>query len=778
MTETSTFESSRLIRVGADGFAPKPYAHQIAASDALTRAFKDEKKGAGLLIVPTGGGKTVIAAKWLLENWVAHGGRVLWLAHRRELVRQALTCFENLRSHAQPKSQLGLIAISSDDCSWPQVSNDVDVVFCSTPTAVRSASLGFIDALRHRSELPLFVVLDEAHHAAAPQISELLRTLRRWKCPLLGLTATPVRMNDVDQRRLVALFDSNKIYEMRRSTLVEAEVLAVPRPDTVRTSVNFERDFNAQDKAHLARFGEISERVLACVAKHAGRNKLIVDHYVKNSAKYGSTIVFAANTEHAHTLTVEFKAAGVDCDYVTYSRADSSEIIRRYREQKTPRVLVNVEMLTEGFDAPHTRTVFLVRPTKSEALLTQMVGRALRGPKAGGNKEAHLVTFVDTWSQFSPLDTEYVLGTAEDVAVEVNPAEPREVVRVPIELVNEAYRLLQTVATGIFEGVFDCLPNGWYVWEELLDDDVQRRVVMVYEHQIEGFRAMLADYPSGEGLPPVMGEDFGLDVLRRYFPDTPDPLPRWSELLALLEAQRGKLQPEHYTFEEKVKFDPRSIAEQSLAENLGVVDLARRTQEIWETSAACRLVYRGDYRTFHNEVTQALSPPSATPPVRAETVELVPKTLRVWPAGEAGHSLIGVRDSVLSQKIHFPKGPPLLKDLTWSRREVRGYWGIFRPSDKSIVINTVLNSPDVPQFVLEYLLYHELLHADMLSAGHNASFRERERRFVPSHSATEQAIALGFKPGVTRDAWYVLADIFLGTFERIYSTAGERRVSY
>ena len=57
----------------------------------------------------------------------------------------------------------------------------------------------------------------------------------------------------------------------------------------------------------------------------------------------------------------------------------------RYQQEGKPEVLVNVEMLTEGFDAPHTGTVFIARPTQSEVLVTQMIGRASRGTKANGN---------------------------------------------------------------------------------------------------------------------------------------------------------------------------------------------------------------------------------------------------------------------------------------------------------------------------------------------------------------------------------------------------------
>ncbi len=100
------------------------------------------------------------------------------------------------------------------------------------------------------------------------------------------------------------------------------------------------------------------------------------EHYAKHSEKYGKTIVFAVDTLHAQTLVQEFREQKIDADYVDYTRPDAAKVMADFRDKHTPRVLVNVEMLTEGYDAPRTKTVFLARPTKSEALLSQMVGRA------------------------------------------------------------------------------------------------------------------------------------------------------------------------------------------------------------------------------------------------------------------------------------------------------------------------------------------------------------------------------------------------------------------
>lgn len=767
-----TTDNDVQLKLRNDGSPITPRDHQLAAWDRLTAHFVDQKRQAGLIVVPTGGGKTVLAAHWLLEHHIRNGGRVLWLAHRQSLLRQAFGTFRKLGNVAFPKERLNLISISSVDARWSSVSPEHDVVFASMQTAVLETNAGFVHLMRELSPKGLFVVVDEAHHAPAPGYSRLLRMLKEAGCKLLGLTATPVRADPDDQRRLSALFDNAKIYEVTRRTLTQKGILAEPSFETVKTDVKLEKDFTPEDYKYLDRFGEIGPAVLARLAKHAGRNKLIVDHYVKKQTTYGPTIVFAADTLHASTLAEEFKKAGVDADYVDYSRKDAQSVIQRYQEKKSPDVLVNVEMLTEGFDAPHTRTVFIARPTRSEGLLAQMVGRALRGKQSNGNEIAYLVTFLDTWEQFDVLDAEYVLAEPEDSEAKPNEAIDTVRVRIPAELVQEAYRLLQSNVKGQLTGVFQCLPHGWYVWEETFEDDQQNRTVMVYEHQLEGIEQLLADYPNAESLPEAITEDFARVLVRKYFADVPDPLPRWADVKALLDARKKGCDLHWYTFSEKNEFDPSQVAKAIIDGNFTHQQRRAHLNELWESKAACRHVYRNDFQAFVEDVsreeTALVSPPR--PPSAPEVEAIVPTAApRAWPDGQPGYSLVGVRDAVLGVKRHFPNGAPLVADIQWSKQPLKRLWGWFRYSDKTLTVNCVLNSPDIPRFVVEFLMFHELLHADMPSAGHNRDFRARERGFQPSPEAIEEAAARGIKPAAVPDFWRVRADMFLDTFQRYYS---------
>jgi superfamily II DNA or RNA helicase len=348
----------------------EPYDHQRATWDGMTRHYLEAARPAGMVVLPTGGGKTIVAAHWLLRNVVAKGGRVLWLAPRRGLLRQAFATFKRLGNLAHPdKKKLDLIAVSGEGMKWSNVSPDHDVIFASVQSSVLENNRGFVQELLAQRSEPPFVVIDEAHHAVAPQTLSLLAELKRSGARLLGLTATPVRMDAQEERRLGALFDGAIIHQISRNTLSNLGILATPSTETVKTQVDVEKDMDPKELAHLARYGDLATTVLNRLGQHAHRNKLIVEQYVNHRTKYGPTIVFAADTLHAQTLVDEFRRGGVpDADYVDYSRKDAAEIAERYRRGELD-VIVNVQMLTEGFDAPRTRTVFIARPTRSESLL-------------------------------------------------------------------------------------------------------------------------------------------------------------------------------------------------------------------------------------------------------------------------------------------------------------------------------------------------------------------------------------------------------------------------
>ena len=144
---------------------------------------------------------------------------------------------------------------------------------------------------------------------------------------------------------------------------------------------------------------DLPRSLLAQLADDHLRNLKIANEVRDLARRHKRILVFTATVEHAHLLSMVLRAIGISAAAVTATTESSSRAasIQWYRKHTDDvRVLVNFGVLTTGFDAPRTSAAVIARPTKSLVLFSQMVGRATRGEKAGGNREAEIVTVVDT----------------------------------------------------------------------------------------------------------------------------------------------------------------------------------------------------------------------------------------------------------------------------------------------------------------------------------------------------------------------------------------------
>ena len=129
------------------------------------------------------------------------------------------------------------------------------------------------------------------------------------------------------------------------------------------------------------------------------RNLRIVQKLLELAETHPRTLVFAASVDNALLLASVCKAVGLEADAVT-GKTDATvreHMIRRFKRSGGPsRILINFGVLTMGFDAPAASATLIARPTKSLVLYSQMVGRVIRGPRAGGTERCEVVTVVDT----------------------------------------------------------------------------------------------------------------------------------------------------------------------------------------------------------------------------------------------------------------------------------------------------------------------------------------------------------------------------------------------
>lgn len=763
----------------------QPYPYQTDAWKALDRVLAGAgPKGdfAGLLVMPTGSGKTFTVARWMTERHLNHGGRVLWIAHRNDLLEQAASAFYRTAYLARNVKKLRVRIVSGVHCPPTAVDPDWQVVIWSIQSLRRALDA----AKRYLDSGNVFVVIDEAHHAPAAGYRRLLDLVESHpRKRVLGLTATPTRSLEDERPVLARLFGNQKIFEKGVRELIEQGFLARPYPEVVPTETDAEQGITAEDKRHLDRFGELSEKWQERLAKMSHRNHVIVKRYLECRRQYGKTLVFAINIAHARTLCRRFQKAGVRAEYIACQRChdtrtgkrereSNQEIIDRFRDPKGRLdVLVNVEIMTEGIDVPGIQTVFLTRPTRSEILLRQMIGRAMRGPKVpGGTERAYLVSFQDHWSRFtdweSPLDlVPDVLGESGQKIDPARPVPSKTLVdALPWGVVEAAMDELARQYHPSPRESFEAVPHGWYVLEYQESDvaktpgyeGTSHHILPVYDHQRNCWQALINYLYSS--APPDNTDDMPTEP--RTLAETEDQLyedffgdcdvPQVSQRLVglLLGYYRaGGSRPDYHDFADRSRADPVKIAAEVMAQDLGEIAKAALIASRHELPLA-RAIYP-ELRVFHAAVNDAIYElthcDEAEGEPKAEVIFEPPSDLALRPG--PAHNLERLAREVLAcgAKLLGVKRLTLKCTVDWTRRAWRctfgrAYWEPNdAPGEGRIAVNRLLDSPDISKETLRFILWHEFLHVH-LHHKHSKQFRELEKQWPGYDEATKDLATL------------------------------------
>lgn len=353
--------------------------------EALYELEKSRKEGAekGIVHAATGIGKTYLAAFDSLPY-----KRVLFVAHREEILRQAAEAFHNVR----PNDSYGFFTGDKKDV-------DVNLLFASV------ASLGRDEVLKSyfTSDSFDYVVMDECHHSTADQYRRILSFFEPKY--LLGLTATPERM---DGRSVYELYDFEVPYEI---TLKEAVNRGVLVPFHYYGIMDETVDYSALKFVK----GHYEEKELnAAYLENEKRDQFIFGYFQKYRPKHA--LGFCCSRLHAEHMAKFFSEAGVAARAV-YSRGregsvgkeeiEGKEEIKSYwidREEAIKKlesgevkVLFSVDMFNEGVDIPLVDLVMFLRPTESPIVFLQQLGRGLR--KAPGKDYLTVLDFAGNYRQ-------------------------------------------------------------------------------------------------------------------------------------------------------------------------------------------------------------------------------------------------------------------------------------------------------------------------------------------------------------------------------------------
>lgn len=336
-----------------------------------------------LVVLPTGTGKTVIFAH--LAQLLPRAFPMLVLAHRDELLAQA----EAKLAAANPQLRI------AREQAQAHADPTADVVVASVATLGRTNSprLTKFDP-RHFAT----VVVDEAHHAAAPSYRRVLDyfpdALR------VGFTATPQRGDNV---RLDDVFDEIVFYRDLVS-MIDAGWLVPLRGWRMHTDVDL-------SQVRIVR-GDYAEAELAQAVNVDARNEAVVDALLEFGPTR-QTIVFCVDVAHAQAVAAHFTQRGIPAAAIWGEMTPEAraQTLQQFRDQEL-QVLTNCMVLTEGFDEPQVSLVIMARPTQSTLLYTQCVGRGTR--LAEGKDDCVVVDIADISRKRRPVGLPSLMGIPPD----------------------------------------------------------------------------------------------------------------------------------------------------------------------------------------------------------------------------------------------------------------------------------------------------------------------------------------------------------------------------
>lgn len=380
------------------------FAHQRKAA-TRTQTMLMTAPHRGVLHMPTGAGKTRTGMHLVAAHLVkAEPTLVVWLAHNVELLDQAADEFLKAWSRLGNRDVQLFRFWGAKTANLEEARDGFFVAGLSKMVALDKRSPNDILRLADRASL---IVIDEAHQAIAPTYRAVLDALatKRPQTQLLGLTATPGRTwAQVAADELLAQFfaEQKVMLEVDGHEDPVAYLMAegyLAKPSFRSLNVESGLELTEADRTRLADIIDVSDTILENLGQSTQRNLSVVAMCEELLNRHTRIIVFAPSVANAKVLAAIMLARGTQALVVT-GDMDVSHRERAIRQFKSsanqPIIMFNFGVLTTGFDAPKTSAAIIARPTKSLVLYSQMVGRATRGKKAGGNEYAEIVTVVDT----------------------------------------------------------------------------------------------------------------------------------------------------------------------------------------------------------------------------------------------------------------------------------------------------------------------------------------------------------------------------------------------
>lgn len=351
----------------------RPYQNECV--EATFKWWNDRGLANVLNVLPTAAGKTVVFSEIIKRLWREHECRVLVLAHRKELVEQA----EKKLLSVWPDAPVGVMAAGLGRREVRPIT-----------IASRDTIAPIIEHFRAD-----VAIIDEAHNIPPKDDTRYRKIINALGAAVVGFTATPYRTGAGVIYGEDKLF-SGVCYEKKIGEMIDEGWLCPPTSKQVAGEINVD---NVRTTAGDYNFGDLDK-----AARAEGLVAKAIDEWQRLAVGRHATIFFAVSVAHAELILSELARRGLPAPLVTGETPAGlrKATLERFEAGNIQRI-VNVGVLTEGYDCPRVDCICLMRPTKSLGLYLQMVGRGFRLHPDKAN--CLVLDFGGNIARFGPIDT-------------------------------------------------------------------------------------------------------------------------------------------------------------------------------------------------------------------------------------------------------------------------------------------------------------------------------------------------------------------------------------
>lgn len=391
--------------------APKLHNYQKELKLELKNTLIKNGENRCMFTLPTGSGKTRIVVEFLVDyinecikndDYHELDRAFLWIAHSEELCEQAIESikrvWETFGREGEPLEihrHRGTHSIEGNPCL-----SGIIVASIQKIESTLNRNPGILTNLQGHLD---FIIIDEAHRSTAPTYKKIFSIYGKTT-KIIGITATPFRSSEKENKKLVTLYNSNMIrlkkepndFEwLSRNQYLSRKI----KKNVLESGVRI--DPNKKDIEFKNIFNEVSSRLLREISNDQSRNKKIVEKILELCKENKKILLFTCSVEHCYELQRMLHKHNTFSGVITGNTRPGRR--QKYIEEfknGSLNVLINFGVLTTGFDNPSIDVVFIARPTMSPVLYGQMIGRGIRGPKNGGTNECMVIDVADNIVNF------------------------------------------------------------------------------------------------------------------------------------------------------------------------------------------------------------------------------------------------------------------------------------------------------------------------------------------------------------------------------------------